>query len=422
MKCDYFSRRLLPRRVLTLCILLFCVLLLAATSVSGSTEQRIRETIVYLEQQNYSEALETLDRLSNVMLDSAKLNELWAAAYLGRGYQLLKSGELAAARESFQSGRIYRENDVRLWQGEAICWMKEGRYLDAASVIDQAIGYNPQNADLYHLMGQAYYAAGRMPEALDALHRSQTLAKTDKVANLLNKVRKEWQVEQEMEQDYRGHFQLSFVDDGPSTEMASVILSSLEDAYAEIGADLNYYPDILVPVLIYTRSEYTHVTGSPDWSGALYDGKIRLPLAGVESMHEQLVALLYHEYMHVLVHFMTKGQAPVWLNEGLAEAAGRRIYSDPHGHMVSLEPEVLLDWQKLSGPFTNLVDVEVPLAYEQSFLLTTYMIDNYGWFRMTELLHSLGKGNAWQDAVAEVYQEFGLNWSAILSEWQTSMK
>ncbi len=299
-----------------------------------------------------------------------------------------------------------------------MAWFKDGRYADAASTLDQAIGYDSQNAELYHLLGRAYYASGRMPEAIDALEKAQSLANNEVITRLLLKVKKEWQVEQQMAQEYRGHFQLSFMDDGPSASLASGILSTLEAAYAELGADLNYYPDVIVPVLLYTRKEYSEVTGSPDWSGALYDGKIRLPLAGVDSMNNQLVALLYHEYMHVLVHFLAKRQAPVWLNEGLAEVAGRRIYSPTEKHFDQTDSGSLFDWQTLSRPFASLESSRVALAYEQSYSITMFMVENYGWYKMTELLKYLGKGNDWPDAIAVVYEDFGLDWPAILQEWQ----
>jgi hypothetical protein len=178
---------------------------------------------------------------------------------------------------------------------------------------------------------------------------------------------------------------------------------------------------VIVPVLLYTRSDYSNVTGSPDWSGALYDGKIRLPLAGVESMHDQFVALLYHEYMHVLIHFLAKNQAPVWLNEGLAEVAGRRFFSPPLQHRARVSEGTLIDWQVLSQPFASLDSSRVPLAYEQSHSVARHMVDQYGWYKMAELLRSLGENGDWRDSVALVYEDFGLDWPAILNEWRASL-
>ena len=61
------------------------------------------------------------------------------------------------------------------------------------------------------------------------------------------------------------------------------------------------------------------------------------------------------------------------------------------------------------------------LAYEQSHSLVSFMVDHYGWHKMSQLLESIGKGLSWQDSVAIVYQDYGLDWPAILGEWQAGL-
>jgi len=348
---------------------------------------------------------------------------LLAFAYLGRGYQLLSSGDLSAAREAFIEGRQYNEDDIRLWQGEAMTLYKQGRYAEAASLLDQALGIAPQNAAVYHLLGQSHYADGRMAESLDALSRSRNLGGGDDVVALIDKVRREWQLEQEMGHEVRGNFQLSFVDDGHVDGLATSIVDALEDAYADLGSDLDFYPDVRVPVLLYSQKDFFAVTNSPDWAGAVYDGKIRLPLGGMHRMTTRLTALLYHEYMHVLVHFLGNHRVPVWLNEGLAEVAERQIYSRPLLHLqLAAEKKQLLGWEVLSASFAKLGSGQVELAYEQSYSLVYFMIDRYSWHKMSELLEKIGGGQAWQDAVSAVYLDYGLDWPAILVEWQASLR
>jgi hypothetical protein len=189
-----------------------------------------------------------------------------------------------------------------------------------------------------------------------------------------------------------------------------------------VGSDLAYYPDIRVPVLLYSHRDYADVTHSPDWAGAVYDGKIRLPLAGMRGMTKRFSSILYHEYMHVLVHFIAGSNVPVWLNEGLAELSGRRIDSTPLVDLnAALEIGQLLEWRDLEKSFTGLPDYHVPMAYEQSYSLVLFMVDSYGWHNMVELLESLGKQQEWQAAITAVYQEYGLDWPAILKEWQANL-
>ncbi len=72
----------------------------------------------------------------------------------------------------------------------------------------------------------------------------------------------------------------------------------------------------------------------------------------MRGMTKRFSAILYHEYMHVIVHFMAGRNVPVWLNEGLAELAGRRIDSTPLTDLTAAsEAGRLLEWRDLVKPF-----------------------------------------------------------------------
>jgi tetratricopeptide (TPR) repeat protein len=418
----YLSTDLCLRKLFSTLVLLLLISFSLPLSSSASTDDQIQMVVKLLNAQDYPEAIELLHDLQGSVANPSQLDNLLAVAYLGHGYQLLASADLTASGEAFQEGRRYNDEDIRLWQGEAMVRLKQGRYAEAVSLLDLAIGVNSQKASIYHLLGQAYYADGRMAEAFDALTEAISLGGGDEVDKLLQKVQREWQVEQDMGQESRGHFQISFVDGKQVAELAPRILEILEDAYTELGSELAYFPDIKVPVLLYLKKDFSAVTNSPDWAGGVYDGKIRLPLGGMHRMSDQLAAVLYHEYMHVLVHFMAGRRAPVWLNEGLAEMAGRRLYSPPIHHLkLAVQREDVLGWDTLAKPFSSLPADKVLLAYEQSYSLVSFMVDRYGWHKIPELLESIGKRKPWQDAIADVYQDYGLDWPTILREWQASL-
>jgi tetratricopeptide (TPR) repeat protein len=428
MSCHFLSNFTLQTAVSSLrnfCFVFFLLLSLLFSfplSTSASTDVEIQKVFSLLNMQDYQKAIKLLQDLQGRFANPAELDNLLAVAYLGRGYQLLASDDLIASGEAFMEGRRYNDEDVRHWQGEAMVRMKQGRYAEAVSLLDQAVGIDSQSASVYRLLGQAYYADGRMAEAIDALTEATTLGGGEEVDKLLQKVRREWQLEQEMGIESRGHFQLSYVDSKQVAELAPVILEILEDAYTELGSELAYFPDIKVPVLLYQKQDFSTVTNSPDWAGGVYDGKIRLPLGGMTRMSDQFTAVLYHEYMHVLVHFMSNRHAPVWLNEGLAEIAGRRFYSPPSHHLqMSMQSDGPLDWVLLSKPFSRLTAEKVMLAYEQSYSLVSFMVDRYGWHKMSELLESFGRSHSWQEAIDVVYHDFGLKWTDIDREWRESL-
>lgn len=403
------------------CFCLLWLLLCWPPTVSASLDLMLQEAIADLEQQRYVQALDTLTEIAARHPDPEQVSAYLALAWLGRGFQLITAGDFPAAREAFFAGRRYNADDVRFLQGEGLAWYREGRYAEAAAIFDRATGYAPERADLFLMLGRAYYADGRMAEALDALVRAKDRGGGDETAALLAKVRREWQVEQGMAREASGHFILSY-EDGRPAELADRILDVLEAAYVEFGADLNYYPAVKVTVLLYERADFKSVTGSPDWAGAQYDGKIRVPYVPGMHMTPAFEALLYHEYAHVAVHFLANRKAPVWLNEGLAELAGRRRLDRPSEHLqAALREDRLISWDSLAQSFAGLPAGKVPLAYEQSHALVAHLVDRYGWHTLRELMERLAAGEGLQAAVGYAWRDYGMSWPALLAEWRAGV-
>ena len=92
-----------------------------------------------------------------------------------------------------------------------------------------------------------------------------------------------------------------------------------------------------------------------------------------------------------------------------------------HHLQKAVQSEGVLGWDMMAKPFSRLPADKVMLAYEQSHSLVSFMIAHYGWHKIPELLESIGKRKPWQDAIADVYQDYGLDWPAILREWQASL-
>jgi len=415
----FLRKNMQSGRLLIQMLLLLLLALVQPLPVAASLEQKVSQVIDFMDQKNYTGALELLDELEELMPNPMRISHLHASAYLGSGYQFMEAGDFSAAHHAFLEGRRYNADNLHLWQGEAMVLLRTGQYAGAVSILDQTLGLDPRSSVTYLLLGRAYYADGRMPEALDALSKSITLGGGEQATALWNKVGREWQIEQQMENEVSGHFHLAFVDDDQIVQLAKEVLKKLEKAYIELGSDLAYYPDVRVPVLLYSSEDFSEVTRSPHWAGGIYDGKIRLPLGGMRQMTESLEGLLYHEYTHVLVHFMADGQAPAWLNEGLAELAERRISWAPIPHfqdaVASGQP---VDWDSLAKPFSSLDAKLVSLAYEQSYSMVHFMVDRFGWHNMSALLRRLSDRQPWPEAVAETYTEYGLDWPGLVNEWR----
>jgi hypothetical protein len=96
------------------------------------------------------------------------------------------------------------------------------------------------------------------------------------------------------------------------------ILESLEQDYGDLSRDLNAVPGNIV-VSLYTNQAFFDVTQAPAWTAALNDGKIRIPVSGMDSVTPALAHVLRHELTHSFIAQITHGRAPTWLNEGIAQ-------------------------------------------------------------------------------------------------------
>ncbi|NIM14921.1 MAG: hypothetical protein GTO45_23395 [Candidatus Aminicenantes bacterium] len=192
-------------------------------------------------------------------------------------------------------------------------------------------------------------------------------------------------------------------------EARNAVIEILEDAYREIGQQLDTFPSTPVSVILYNEKNFSDVTRAPGWAGGLFsrlDGKIRLPIKGMNVNEPQLRRILYHEYTHALIHSITP-QCPRWLHEGLAKYFSRD-YSQVNtiGQKIPLK---LLDAALLARNPTV-----VRIAYQQSYSVVSYLVDRYRLYSIKELLQELGKGTNLNTAFSSV---FSISFNQFAETW-----
>jgi len=293
-----------------------------------------------------------------------------------------------------------------------------GKNYDAARAELLAAG---DRAEPLAYLGRISYDQGDLAGAVTLWQRALELNPELKgITGLIEKAERELPVESKMDKGYSSMFDLSFDAELPPGLSADV-LDALESAYNSVGADLGHFPTARIPVLLYTKSDYGSVTAGPDWSGGLYDGKIRLPVGGVTRVTPLMRAIIFHEFTHVLIAELGHGNVPTWLNEGLAEIQGRREFTPA---VRGSNPAVggrLLPLSTLSGAFTAMGGDEAALAYRQSHSMAQFMVSRYGWYAMREILRHLGERATIESAVAQALSDWSLDLDAVMREWRESL-
>lgn len=172
-------------------------------------------------------------------------------------------------------------------------------------------------------------------------------------------------------------------------------------------------------MILYSNQQFQDVTDAPGWSGGIYDGKIRIPIGGIEQETPGLRRLLYHEYTHAVVRAIAP-RCPTWLNEGLAQYfEGREIDTRQREALRRIAQSGKLPaLSSLEGSFTGLDGNQAVFVYLFSLSSVRYMIDSFGLYRVKNVLDELAigadTGKAISSGIMLSYEEFQRGWKRSL--------
>lgn len=136
-------------------------------------------------------------------------------------------------------------------------------------------------------------------------------------------------------------------------------------------------------------------TGAPRWTNALYyRGQIIIPLSDeTANDRDNLYRSIKHEYTHAVIHALSGGRCPGWLDEGLAQwAEGSENPALEPALANWLEVHPALPFALLQNGFTKLAQQMVPAAYGQSLFATKAILKNYSFHEVADFLTRLRAG------------------------------
>src|SRR5207245_10948921 len=152
----------------------------------------------------------------------------------------------------------------------------------------------------------------RLPEAVAGGKRSQQQHADPDVARALQKAQRDLDVENSFREGRSAHFDLHYYGEA-APELARDVLRALEGDFEDISAALNYTPREPISVTLYTNQLFRDITRAPSWAGALNDGRIRVPVQGLNRVTPELAPVLKHELTHSFITAKTHGRCPTWL-------------------------------------------------------------------------------------------------------------
>ncbi len=336
------------------------------------------------------------------------------------GLQQLNAGSHQAARDSFEKALRYIDDDAaaHLGLGVACFYLHDDNV--AERELAKAAEINPREALAFQFLGELSYREDDLEAAASYWEKAVELNPSAKELRArLDRIRREHRTEKDFNRDVTVHFLVKY-DGRENVEAGRIILKILEDAYGEIGRALSYYPDVEIQVILYSQRQFRDVTDAPDWSSGIYDGKIRIPIGGVDRETPRLRRVLYHEYTHAVVHAASP-RCPTWLNEGLAQYFEGRDIDAPQKETLKRISRTgkLPPLSSLEGSFMELSGKQARLAYLLSLSAARYLIDTIGLYRIEDVLNDLAAG---ADTGAAISKESLLSYEEFEDGWKKSLE
>ena len=325
-------------------------------------------------------------------------------AYMEAGRFQLDHGHPTEAVQYFEHALSFAPDDPIALEWYMVGLAEINKNVEAAAVAEKLTRLVP-DASTFALLGLAYYNNDRLADAVAAFKQSVALRPIDWVQKVLARTQHELEVQGNFNQSDSWHFVLRY--EGSQTPLALQrdLLDALENQYRDLSSQLNYTPSENISVILYTNTQFFDVTQAPSWAGGVNDGKLRIPISGVNSVTPELQDVLKHELTHSFVHLITRGNCPNWLNEGLAQLMEPRstdYYGPQLARMFQAKKEI--PFRYLDGPFARFNARQAVVAYTEALLALEYLRQSWGMDGVQRILQRLRDGDSPDDALYSVTQ------------------
>lgn len=312
------------------------------------------------------------------------------------GWKALRDGNNRRALSLFNEALAMRPNDPVLLTGAGAALHADGRQREAIAQLKRAIELQPDLTPASVLLGQIAYDEGDTALAIKTYENALKHAPTNPaLLDTLETWKRETEVHRTFEEARYDRFRVMF-EGRAELSLATRATQILEPAFFRIGEKLGSYPSGTIVAVLYTEEQFRDITRAPEWSGGVYDGRIRIPAAGAAKNPALFEEVLVHELAHAIIDAIAGRRVPSWLNEGLAQYFDGSDPRQARARMRAVGRTIPL--KLLEHGFGNLNALQAQVAYDESLLAVQVMLDRPG-FGWPALLSRIAGGQSFAEAI-----------------------
>jgi len=331
-----------------------------------------------------------------------------ATGYLIAGKHEFEHGNFPTARTYLDTALRFDDQNPTLLNYYAALLVKTGNANEALPYAERAVRLAPDSPDTLTVLGYVQFAAGRDQDAIRSWKKSLALRPDSTVQSLLEKAERDAAAQANYTERESGHFTLLYEGKATSDALRGQLLGTLESEYDELARELGIAPKNSIPVVLYTGKAFFDVTQAPSWTGAVNDGKLRIPVQGMSSVTPDLARVLKHELAHSFINQLSAGRCPQWLNEGLAQVAEPKQLSNGSRLADLFRGQHEIPLNTLEGNFMRFSPMEAQLAYDESLAAVQYINETYGMSDLQSILQRLGEGSSTEAALRNIiHSDYG---------------
>ncbi len=219
------------------------------------------------------------------------------------------------------------------------------------------------------------------------------------------------------------HFVVAFTQ--ADRQIAETTLKIVDNFHSQIRLCLGDYT-MNIPVYIIiapSREVFENLGGVREkWAVGMATGNNRIVIFSPRKFGDksEIERLIKHEYTHILLHQATGGRGlPRWLNEGLAMYYESNIWHVPDdirlAEAVLTRSVIPLDQLNFYFPSDRK---RAELAYSQSIDIVTYIMKEYGYERLKQIIVEITRGC---DIDTAMINSIGVDVSSLETAWHTTL-